>query len=103
MATSNIDKQSFGQAGAAYVTGTTAVVGDFCAITSLDDETSFQAITWPELNKSKHDLEGDGNTDINNTDTIVAADDTIPKGVTIYGQITGFQLRGGRVIAYNQA
>ena len=99
MATSNIDKQSFGQAGAAYVTGTAAVVGDFCAITSLDDATYFTAITWAELNKSQVD-----GSAIANTDTIVAAADTIPKGVTIYGQITGFTLAaGGRVIAYNAA
>jgi hypothetical protein len=98
MATSNIDKQSFGQAGAAYVTGTSAVTGDFCAITSLDDATYFSAITWPELNKSQVD-----GSAISNTDTIVASADTIPKGVTIYGQISGFTLAAGRVIAYNQA
>ena len=98
MATSNIDKQSFGQAGAAYVTGTNAVAGDFCAITSLDDATRFSAITWAELNKSQVD-----GSAISNTDTIVASDDTIPKGVTIYGQITGFTLAAGRAIAYNSA
>ena len=103
MALTNIQKQSFGQAGAAYVTGTLAVTGNFCAITSLDDATYFQALTWPELNRSKHDHDGDGNRDIANTDTIIASDDTIPKGVTIYGQITGFQLAAGRVIAYNAA
>ena len=103
MATNNIEKQSFGQAGAAYVTGTSEVKGDFCAITSLDGATRFSAITWAELNKSKHDHEGDGNKNIANTDTIVASDDTIPAGVTIYGQITSFTLAAGRVIAYNAA
>ena len=98
MATNNIEKQSFGQAGAAYVTGTSAVAGDFCAITSLDDDTRFSAITWAELNKSQVD-----GSAISNTDTIVASADTIPKGVTIYGQITGFTLAAGRVIAYNSA
>ena len=103
MATNNIEKQSFGQVGAAYVTGTSAVSGNFCAITSLDGATRFSAITWSDLNKSEYDREGDGNTDIANTDTIVASDDTIPAGVTIYGRITGFTLAAGRVIAYNAA
>ena len=99
MATSNIDKQSFGQAGAAYVTAAdSAVTGDFCAITSLDDATYFSAITWPEWNKNRVD-----GSAISNADTIVASEDTIPKGVTIYGQISGFTLAAGRVIAYNQA
>ena len=99
MATSNIDKQSFGQAGAAYVTAAgSPVTGDFCAITSLDAATYFSAITWPELNKSQVD-----GSAISNTDTIVASADTIPKGVTIYGQISGFTLAAGRVIAYNAA
>ena len=98
MALSNIQKQSFGQAGAAYVTGTVAVTGDFCAITSLDDATYFQAITWPELNINPVD-----GSAIAETDTIIAAADTIPKGVTIYGQITGFRLAAGRVFAYTAA
>jgi len=99
MATNNIEKQSFGQAGAAYVTASgQAVTGDFCAITSLDGATRFSAITWAELNKNPVD-----GSAISNTDTIVASDDTIPAGVTIYGQITGFTLAAGRVIAYNAA
>ena len=98
MAENRTLKGIYGEAGAAYVTGTAAVTGDFCAITSLSDSTYFSAITWGELNKSQVD----GST-IGNTDNIVASGDTIPAGTTIYGQITGFTLGAGRVIAYNAA
>ena len=99
MATSNIDKQSFGQAGAAYLKdASVAVTGDFCAITSLDDATYFSAITWAELNVSQVD-----GSAISNTDTIADSAATIPKGVTIYGQITSVTLGAGRVIIYNAA
>ena len=69
----------------------------------MSDATYFSAITWGELNKSKHDHEGDGNTDIANTDALADSNATIPAGTTIYGQITGFTLGAGRVIAYNAA
>ena len=98
MATNNVERQSFGEAGAAYVKDPGATVtGQFCAITSLDDATYLTAITWPEINKHT-----DGSA-ISNTATIADSAATIPKGVTIYGQITGFQLAAGRVIAYNAA
>ncbi len=96
MATTKIDQQSFGQAGAAYVTAVGSVTGSYCAITSLDDATYFTSLTWSELNKHR----ADGSA-IANTDVIHNSDDTIPKGVTIYGQITGFTLGAGRLIAYN--
>ena len=98
MATNNVEKQSFGEAGGAYVTGTAAVTGQFCAITSLDDATFFSALTWPEINKHR-----DGSANSTGTDDLLTASETIPKGITIYGQITGFQLGAGRVIAYNAA
>jgi len=98
MATSNIDKQSFGQAGAAYVKDAgAAIAGDFCAITSLDDATYLSAITWPEMN-----VHTDGSA-INYSATLANSAATIPKGVTIYGQMTGFTLGAGRLIAYNAA
>ena len=98
MATNNIEKQSFGQAGALYLKDdSVAVTGQYCAITSLDDATYFSAITWDELNKNS-----DG-TAITGADTLADTNATIPKGVTIYGQISGFTLGAGRVIAYNQA
>ena len=97
-------KGIYGEAGAAYVKDAGQVIkGDFCAITSLSDATYFSAITWGELNKSKHDHEGDGNTNIANTDALADSNATIPAGTTIYGQITGFTLGAGRVIAYNAA
>ena len=97
MATNNVEKQSFGEAGAAHVNNALPVTGQFCAITSLDDATYFDALTWPELGKHT-----DG-TAITNHETIIGSGNTIPKGITIYGQITGFQLGDGSVIAYNAA
>ena len=80
--TNNIDKQSFGQSGATVVSDTTATTGDFCAIQVLET-ANFSAITWPEL-----------------TGTLTGID--IPAGTVIYGQITGFTLTSGKVLAYNQ-
>ena len=97
MASSNIDKQSFGQAGAVYLNDTGEVTGDFCAVTSLDDATYFDTLTWAELGKSQ------SGSAITNHEAITGAANTIPKGVTIYGQITAVQLGAGRVIIYNQA
>lgn len=80
--TNNIDKQTFGQKGATVVTGTSATTGDFCAIQVLED-ANFSAVTWPEL-----------------TGTLTGIE--IPAGTVIYGQITGFTLASGKVLAYNQ-
>lgn len=82
--TSPIEKQSFGQAGAIFESGTDAVTGDFCSLQVLETAT-FSALTWPELS-------GDTLTGV-----------AIPAGITIYGQITGFTLSSGKVLAYNQA
>ena len=83
MATSNIDKQSFGQAGATFESGTTAVTGEFCSIFFLED-TVFTSLTWPEL---------DG-------DTVASGSVVFPAGSSIFGQITAFQLSSGKVLAY---
>lgn len=84
MATNNIEKQSFGQAGATYESGTTAVTGSFCAVHVLA-EANFSAIDWPEL---------DGDT---------FTGEIIPAGTTLYGDIKGFTLTSGRVLAYKAA
>ena len=86
MATSNIDKHSFGQAGAVFESGTSPVSGDFCAIFFLED-TVFTSLTWPE--QTGDDM---------STGTV-----TFPKGTTIIGQITAFELASGKVLAYNAA
>jgi len=87
MATTNIDKQSFGQAGATFETSITEHTGDFCAILMTED-TTFSTLTWAELNTTT----GDAMTSY-----------TFPAGITIYGQITKFQLMGGAVLAYHAA
>ena len=79
--TNNIDKQTFGQRGAKYV-GSGSATGDFCAIQILED-TTFSALTWPELEGS-------------------LAGVTIAAGTVIYGQITAFTLTSGKVLAYKQ-
>ena len=86
MATSNIDKQSFGQAGATFESGTTAVTGEFCAILIVADAV-FTVLTWAEQ---------DG--DDMSTGTV-----TFPAGVTIYGEISAFTLASGQVLAYKSA
>lgn len=84
MSTNNIEKQSFGQAGAVFESGTTAVAGGFCAVHVIA-EAVFSALDWPELS-------GDALTGV-----------TIPAGTTLYGDITGFTLSSGSVLAYKAA
>jgi len=86
MATNKTDKQSFGQAGATFESGTTAVTGEFCAILIVADAV-FTVLTWAEQ---------DG--DDMSTGTV-----TFPAGVTIYGEISAFTLASGQVLAYKSA
>ena len=78
---SPIDKQSFGQSGATFESGTDAVSGDFCAL-QVVGEAVLASLSWPELSG----------------DSLVGV--TIPAGVVIYGQISGFTLASGSVLAY---
>jgi hypothetical protein len=71
---------ALGQFGAVVETGTTAITGNFAAITVLDDAT-FSAIAG--------DISGDALTGF-----------VISKGITLFGRFTGFTLTSGRVIAY---
>jgi hypothetical protein len=71
---------ALGQFGAVVETGTTAITGNFAAITVLDDAT-FSAIGG--------DISGDNLTGF-----------AIPKGITLFGRFTGFTLTSGKVIAY---
>jgi hypothetical protein len=86
MATSNIEKQAFGQAGATIaLPATGAVTGDFCALSFINDST-LSSLTWKELNP-----DGDNGTSV-----------AFPAGFVLYGQITGFTLLTGSVVAYKQ-
>jgi hypothetical protein len=101
MAVSNIQKQSFGQAGAVYLSDdSVAVTGEFCAITSLDDATYFDVFTWAELAQSSDDTKANY---VANANIITGAANTLPKGVTIYGQFTSVTIGAGRVLIYNAA
>ena len=90
----NIEKQSFGQAGATFEAGTQAHTGDYCAILIIKDAT-FTTLTWPELN-TKNGVALDPAAD-----AITGV--IIPTGVTIYGQISSFAISDGMVLAYHAA
>jgi len=101
MATSNIEKQSFGQAGAQFENGTAERSGDFCAITVIAD-AQFHTLKWDELtdiaqsgSAAHADRKLAAETDTGTTDP-----QTVPAGVTIYGQISKFKLHSGAVLAY---
>jgi|TARA_R100000005_G_C4913323_1_gene149991 hypothetical protein len=120
MANSTEVNYGFGQMGSIHVAGTNAVtlIGGldsdltpasnvnrttkvFVAITFLEDTTfntgasgltPAEAQNFPSSDGASTDIDADGG---------VAVDgETFPKGVTIYGRWTGFQLATGRVIAY---
>ena len=92
MATSNIDKQSFGQAGAKFLSGTDSIVGDFCAFTVIEDAVLHATNTiWPEFTDGTKHLKGDTNSV------------TIPAGITIYGQFSKLGLDSGSILAYYAA
>lgn len=91
MATSNIDKQSFGQAGATYLSGSGSdltVTKDICAITIISDAV-FSAVgtdtVWDELTDTG------GNFD----------SDVFPSGITIYGQFSKVTLTSGAALCYH--
>ena len=92
MATSNIDKQSFGQAGATFLNGTDFIAKDICAILVIEDAVLHTTNTaWPEFTDGSKHLIGE-------TDSI-----TIPAGITIYGQFTKVGLDSGSVLCYHAA
>ncbi len=97
---------SLGQAGSIFVTGTTAVTCGtgskvFIAITFLED-TVFASGSGGLVAETEQLYPDDAGTG-----TLIDADggdsidtETFPKGVTIYGRWSGFQLASGLVIAY---
>jgi hypothetical protein len=101
MAPSNIDKQSFGQAGATMLTGTDTVTADICAILILEDAIfdgyGANATTWAEL------------TDVDTEEKMLLRSDddddgvTLTQGMTIYGQFSKVTLRSGTVLCYHAA
>ena len=110
----------FGQMGSIHVAGTNAVtlIGGrdtdstpasnvnriskvFCAITFLEDTTFNTGASGLVPEQSQNFPSSDGaSTDIDANGGVAVDSETFPKGVTIYGRWTGFQLATGRVIAY---
>ena len=91
MATNNIDKQSFGQAGATYLSGISlTITKDICAILITSDavfSTTGTGTIWPELTDTG------GNFD----------SDVFPAGVTVYGQFSKVTLTSGSALCYHAA
>jgi hypothetical protein len=92
MATSNVEKQLFGQAGATFLTDTDSVDREVCAILFLADSVLHATNTvWPEFTEGTRHLIGDSSTL------------TIPNGVTIVGQFTKVGLDSGAALCYHPA
>ena len=93
MATSNVEKQLFGQAGATFLSGAENTTREVCAILFLADSVLHATNTvWPEL------TEGTAKNLIGETSTLV-----IPNGVTIVGQFTKVGLDSGAALCYHPA
>jgi hypothetical protein len=93
-----------GQVGSIHVAGTTAVTtakGVFVAITFLEDTTFNTGASGliPESSQLYPSSDG-ASTDIDSDGGVAVDSETFPKGITIYGRWTGFQLATGKVIAY---
>ena len=92
MATNNIDKQTFGQAGATFLNGTDSVTKDICAILVIEDAVLHATNTvWEEFTDGTKHLIGDTNSI------------TIPNGITIVGQFSKVGLDSGSVLCYHAA
>ena len=120
MANSTEVSYGFGQMGSIHVAGTNAVtiIGGadtdatpagntnrttkvFVAITFLEDTTFNTAAAGLTPAESQNFPSSDGaSTDIDADGGVAVDGETFPKGITIYGRWTGFQLATGRVIAY---
>tara|TARA_R110002153_G_scaffold33056_2_gene99763 strand:- start:360 stop:623 length:264 start_codon:yes stop_codon:yes gene_type:complete len=82
------DQQAFGKAGALIaIPATGAVADEFCALQFLED-TILTTLTWPCLDVAA----GEVGTGI-----------TYPAGFILYGEITGFTVTSGTVVAYKHA
>lgn len=79
--TNNYEKEQAGEAGATFESGTTAITGQFCRLHTVS-ATVFSALSW-------YGLDGDALTGV-----------TIPANFELKGNITGFTLTSGSVLAY---
>ena len=101
MAENRTLKGIYGEHGAVFERGDTAITGDFCALLIIAD-AQFHTLKWDELTDTS--LSGS----VAHADRILAAETdtgtsdplTIPAGTTLYGQISKFQLHSGSVLAY---
>ena len=116
----SITNYGFGQMGSIHVAGVTAVTAYiagssdatpasnvtkpepvFVAITFLEDTTFNTGATGLTPESSQLYPSSDGaSTDIDADGGVAVDSEVFPKGMTIYGRWTGFQLATGRVIAY---
>ena len=105
MAENRTLKGIYGEAGAVFEnTAGVAHTDDFCAITVIAD-AQFHTLIWPELTDNGQDggVVYDDRMLAEDTDTSATDPQTVPAGITIYGQISKFQLFSGAVLAYKAA
>tara|TARA_B100001250_G_scaffold406492_1_gene425633 strand:+ start:1053 stop:1391 length:339 start_codon:yes stop_codon:yes gene_type:complete len=97
----------FGQMGSIHVRGTTAVTCGlsnrvFVAIQFLEDTVFNNALAGltPEDAQLYPSGTGGTSTDIDADGGVATGTEVFPKGITIYGRWTAFQLASGGCIAY---
>ena len=75
---------------------------DYAAAKGAIADAQFHTLTWAELTDNGEDG-GSADADrklAETTDSGTTDPQTVPAGVTLYGQISKFQLHSGAVIAY---
>lgn len=89
-----INQQTFGAAGFEYIDDASDNIGDFVAITIVEEATV-----------GNYQLDGSftGKGIITTTGDDLASGVVLPTGITIYGDFTVIKLSAGKVIAYNRA
>ena len=87
--TTQLEKQSFGLAGAEYIGGSgsslTTSIGEYLAVTFVQDSVLSSSTQWSDIQ--------------DNTSGAIFTD-VIPAGMTIYGFFTRITLTSGSAICY---
>tara|TARA_Y100000004_G_scaffold189394_1_gene244922 strand:+ start:4356 stop:4631 length:276 start_codon:yes stop_codon:yes gene_type:complete len=84
----DIERQSFGEGGAVFLTDTDSASGGFCAVTVIADAVFGATTAMADFTEGTKNLFG-------NTNTV-----TVPAGITIYGNFSVVALDSGQVLAY---
>ncbi len=84
----DIERQSFGEGGAVFLTDTDSASGGFCAVLVVADAVFHENTTMSDFT--------DGTKNLFGTSSSV----TVPAGITIYGSFSQVALDSGQVLAY---